>query len=255
MSHREFSRLEYRRQVAWPERLRREGPFLEGLLREIPDRGSIVDVGCGTGEHTRHLALRGFPAIGIDRSREAVIAAARLPCEGNVSWIRGDARRLPLAAGIARLVLCLGNTLVILEEDDAIARALREANRLLVPGGALVVQILNYHRLRSAGQRHLPLNFRPVDGGAGELVYLRLLDFEEPEHVAFHVVTLERRLDGDVVLVRDSVRRRLRSLPYDRLVGLAGAAGLTEIRLLGDYGGTPFRPEESSDAILTARRP
>ena len=45
------------------------------------------------------------------------------------------------------------------------------------------------------------LNFRPVEpkaaGETGELVYLRLMDYDEPRHVSFHVITLERRPETD----------------------------------------------------------
>lgn len=252
-SPREFSRLEYRRQDAWPERIRREGPFIASLLAEVPGRGWVVDVGCGTGEHARYLAGLGFPSIGVDRSRDAIAAAARTGGEGRTLWLRCDATRIPLASGLARLVLCLGNTLVILGEDEVILHALRESFRMLTRGGALLVQILNYDRLRSKKIRNLPLNFRPQEGG-GELVYLRLLDFEEANHVSFQVITLERGSGEDAVRVRDAVRRRLRSLPGERLRELAEEAGFGKVRLMGDYEGSPFQPMESPDAILVARR-
>ena len=52
-----FSRTEYRRVIAWPERIRREAPFLEWALREAPAR-TILDVGCGTGSLAALLARR-----------------------------------------------------------------------------------------------------------------------------------------------------------------------------------------------------
>ena len=263
----EFSRSEYRRQVAWTDRLRREGPFIVSTIAECPRRGLVVDLGCGTGEHARFIAESGFPVVGIDASRDAIADAAAAHRGGKVAWARADLRHLPLAGSAARMVLCLGNTIVILGEDAEISRALREIHRLLVPGGQLLIQILNYHRLRAKNVRSLPVNFRrPGDpastGGPAsedlrrddELVYLRLMDFDEPKHVSFHVITLGRRSAEDQVTVRDAVRRRLRSLDHADLEKLLAAAGFTAIRLLGDYSRSPFSPLESQDVIAVARR-
>jgi len=50
-----YSRVDYRRFVAWPERVLREAPFLKEILEKTPQR-SVIDLGCGTGEHSRFLA-------------------------------------------------------------------------------------------------------------------------------------------------------------------------------------------------------
>ncbi len=61
--------------IAWPARIEREAPFLREVLETAPE-ASVLDLGCGTGEHADFLASRGFRAVGIDRS-EAQIAKAR----------------------------------------------------------------------------------------------------------------------------------------------------------------------------------
>jgi SAM-dependent methyltransferase len=51
-------------------------PALLALLDEYPPTGSVLDVGCGTGELTIALARRGLTALGVDLA-EAAIAQAR----------------------------------------------------------------------------------------------------------------------------------------------------------------------------------
>lgn len=258
MSEKDFSRLEYRRSAAWPERIEREWPFLEAQLRGAPGEGLVVDLGCGSGEHVRFLVERGYPAIGIDRSEDALHLAGEssgdLDAETGTLWLRADLRCLPLEAACARLALCLGNTLAILADDEAILEALGEARRILQAGGLLVLQLLNYHKLRSRDERSLPLNFRRPEGDDGEteLVYLRLMDFGEPDHVSFHVITLARGAGRDDVEVRRAVRRRLRSLEFGRLEELLRQAGFQEIQLFGGYQGEPFEPLASTDVVAVA---
>lgn len=42
----------------------------------LPPGGTVLDVACGSGRHMQWFAQRGNPAIGLDRSPEAVAAAA-----------------------------------------------------------------------------------------------------------------------------------------------------------------------------------
>ena len=50
-----YSRTEYRRMVAWDARIERESPFLLRILDKAPAK-SLVDLGCGTGEHVAFFA-------------------------------------------------------------------------------------------------------------------------------------------------------------------------------------------------------
>jgi 2-polyprenyl-3-methyl-5-hydroxy-6-metoxy-1,4-benzoquinol methylase len=70
-----YSRVDYRRFVAWPQRIEREWPFLQKVLGSAPSR-RVLDLGCGTGEHARFLATKGFSVVGIDAS-ESMLAKAR----------------------------------------------------------------------------------------------------------------------------------------------------------------------------------
>src|SRR5512135_937049 len=83
-----YSRVDYRRLIAWPERIRREWPFLEQVLPAPPAR--LLDLGCGTGEHSRFLAEKGYQVVGLDSS-EAMLQKAR---EGGpfprVTFLDGD---------------------------------------------------------------------------------------------------------------------------------------------------------------------
>lgn len=113
----------------------------------------VLDAGCATGAHALALAARGWTAVGID-SEGAMIAAARERAlrEGLsdraaflVADLLGIGERFGPSSGQEGfdLALCLGNTLPHLDGPGA-ASFLSQARALLRPGGAIVLQTLNF---------------------------------------------------------------------------------------------------------------
>jgi ArsR family transcriptional regulator len=124
---------------AW-DRLRAEvyGPRvgLEALLALLPAEWTIADLGCGTGALAAELAPRVRRVIAVDQSPAMLRAARRrLAAHENVEVHEARLEALPLPdarcdAAVAALVLAY-------LDDPAVA--LREAARVLRPGGRLVV--------------------------------------------------------------------------------------------------------------------
>ncbi|MGD9903134.1 MAG: ArsR/SmtB family transcription factor [Vicinamibacterales bacterium] len=104
----------------------------------------VADVGCGEGYLTLEAARWARRVIGIDRS-PAVLARARQLAErrkvANVTWKRGDIEKLPLADHSVDVVL-LSQTLHHAGEPS---RVLREAARVLRPGGRVLILDLRSH--------------------------------------------------------------------------------------------------------------
>lgn len=115
--------------------------FTEMLLRRIPATAArLVDVGCGlaTAAHALLPRLPSAQYLGLDADEERLRAAARL-LEGTAYRARaelrlGPAERIPLADAQADCVL---TSMTLLHLPD-VAPALREARRILVPGGRFV---------------------------------------------------------------------------------------------------------------------
>lgn len=124
------------------------------LPRELRGR-RLLDLGCGMGTFAVEAASRGALATGIDPAPAAVSAARRVAAaEGApASFVRADAAALPVAASSCDVVLAADVTEHL--DDDTLARILREAVRVLRPGGALVLytpeQSHLFERLRDRG--------------------------------------------------------------------------------------------------------
>ena len=105
------------------------------LLGLVPEEWTIADLGCGTGALTRALARSGARVVGVDRSA-AMLRVARREARGlpNVELHQGALEALPLAdrsCDAALLVLVLSYAAEVLP-------VLREARRVLKPGGRLL---------------------------------------------------------------------------------------------------------------------
>jgi SAM-dependent methyltransferase len=208
-----YSRTEYRRVIAWKRRIEREGPFLTRLLERAPDR-SVLDVGCGTGEHTAFFSGLDARAVGLDRS-ETMIAAARdhetesSDRRPSAKFFVGEATAMHETLGSEPpfgLLLCLGNMLPHLLEKEELDSLLAGARRLLAPGGIFLVQLLNYRRLLEQNVRHLPLNFRDSES-AEEIIFLRLLQPISEERILFFPTTLALNPDAEEPVVIKSTQR------------------------------------------------
>jgi len=107
-------------------------------LAQLPPRGTLLDVGCGSGQGMRWFAA-GHPAwrcVGIDLGHEGLVAAQRA---GYPLLIRGTATELPLPEGSADAITTL-DVLQHLPLDGGDRRALVEMRRVLRPGGYLLLR-------------------------------------------------------------------------------------------------------------------
>lgn len=249
-----YSRVDYRRLIAWPNRIRREAPFLRRVLDRVPQK-NVVDLGCGTGEHSRFLADEGFRVIGIDSSDTMIERANEPPVPADVEFVFGNILNVDqVVEPGCGAAICLGNTLVHLTESRDLELAFESVARILAPSGVLVFQILNYERIRAQGIRYLPLNFREDDSGK-EIVFLRLIEPLEGGRVRFCPSTLRYDPDADPPLeVVQSKIVELRGWTCDELLPRLETAGFDVEEVNGDMEGGAFEADASNDLVVVARK-
>ena len=108
------------------------------LPRHVPIAGRrIIDVGSGSGELVRWLRDQGADVVGIECGETMIGLARQADPEHPDHYVEGVAQALPLADGEADAVV-MANSLHHVPVE-AMDDALREAYRVLRPGGTLYV--------------------------------------------------------------------------------------------------------------------
>ena len=104
--------------------------------------GDVVDVGCGSGFHLPRFAERARSVIGVEPHEPLVELARARVADLPVTVLPGSAQALPLADGSADVV----HARTAYFFGAGCEPGLREADRVLRPGGALVVVDLDAAR-------------------------------------------------------------------------------------------------------------
>ena len=117
--------------------VRRE--MMHALLDRLRRRGApgrLLDVGCGGGHFMAAAAERGWRPLGADLSHEACAAARR---RTGAPVVEADAAALPFRDGTLDVVTLVS----VLDHTTQPLAAVREAARVLRPGGVLAVRVPN----------------------------------------------------------------------------------------------------------------
>ena len=129
------------------------------LSLEPPAR--LLDVPCGTGDHSIEMAKRGFSVFGLDRSEELLDhARSRATDAGtDATWVNDDMRTFTSVSGFDALICMWGSFGYFDDEGDL--QQLEACYRALRPGGQILLDLLPLEGLLP---RFLPKDWQEVGG-------------------------------------------------------------------------------------------
>ena len=221
---------------------RREAAAILDLLA-LPTSARVLDVPCGWGRHTTLLADAVDAAFGADISLPLLerAAAASRSADQPVRYAAADLRELPFRDQSFDAVLNVFTSLGLFLDDDEDVRALREAARVLRPGGALLLESMHRDdviggyaerdrwKLPDGTKVQMRRRFDPVSGISYEKMRWRMTDGSGGEK-----------------------RHALRLRTATEIDGLLARAGFTGREYFGSWEGAPFR-HDSLHVIIVAR--
>ncbi|MDL2291037.1 class I SAM-dependent methyltransferase [Desulfovibrio sp. OttesenSCG-928-F20] len=216
-----------------------EMAFVQGILEPCQ---SIIDLGCGTGNKSLHLAGPGKSVLGLDLDLgmiERARAQNQLP---GMEYRVMDMALAPaaLAPGSFDGALCLGNSMVHLDGGPAIEDFLVGMAALLRPGSPFVIQILNYDRIISRNIRSLP----PLE--SAHVIFERR--YEDRGDRLLFVTTLCDKESGESW--QNAVT--LYPLGKNEFATLLKRAGFSRTDWYGGYDGSPLT--DDSFALIAVSR-
>ncbi|RKZ11821.1 class I SAM-dependent methyltransferase [bacterium] len=222
-------------------------PFRTGtaafLQKWLPDKGRVLDVGCGTGAYTRHLKTVGRHGMGVDLD-PGMIAQAQQADPGGDYRIMGMEDLEHLEAGSFSGIFCIGNVLPHLPAEQ-VATFLGHVHRLLEPQGRWLLQTVNFDPLLERTRYDFPVIGDQVKGIAFHRSYRDIvpgrLEFATSLEVAGEVVfqastTLYPRTSGDYRSAHT-------------------AAGFKPLVHVADWSERRFLPGTNSGSIFVWERP
>lgn len=151
--------------------IEQEGQALVAALGD--DRGSLLEVGAGTGWWSRILAERGWSVTAVEPSAAMRRAGESRTAGLDVRWVDATGEHLPLAEQSFDAALIM-TALEFAADPPAV---LAEAWRTVRPGGLLVVGILEARSPWVALYRHL------ADQGVAPWTAARFLGADGPERM------------------------------------------------------------------------
>jgi SAM-dependent methyltransferase len=220
----------------FPEELsRREVAGMLELL-ELPVGARVLDVPCGWGRHSVLLAEQGYDVVGADLSFDLLTRAFVGPL-----YAAADVRVQPFADASFDAVLNVFTSLGLFLDDAEDLRALREAYRLLKPGGRFLLESM--HRddviaeyadrdrwtLPDGTEVRVRRRFDPVRGISHERLQWRR---GEEKGRKQHALRLRTATD---------------------IAALLEQAGFDDVAYYGDWDGRPFSHRDSSLIALATK--
>jgi SAM-dependent methyltransferase len=220
----------------------------------------VLDVACGTGRHVAWLASAGYRVAGAEAS-EAMLKRATATLGDDSISLHAWSMDEPIPPALADeapfdSLLCLGNSFPHLITDQQVTAAAANFQRLLRPGGLLVVglkalaihDVIAGHALRDAVRQSSGVSvtfnrwyeFRDCDGIPVAEFHLAI---DGPGHPALPP-------NGRIENVT-----WLRAWWPGPLAACFAEAGFSQPTVARDLAGTPWRsPGDGEDVFLIARR-
>ena len=210
---------------------------LSGLL-QLGTGDRLLDIGCGHGRHAVAFSAHGIAVTGLDRSA-ALLSRARALADRSrvaVDWVRGDMRRQPFRSRRFRAAI-LFDAFGFFATEEEHEMALREAARLIGPGGRLGLKVVNAEpilaRFQSAAHEER----------AGVIVDISRDLTLDPPRITERIVISGARGDGQY-------ERSQRLYRIDDLSVALRTAGLAMTAVLADSLGAAFDPTRSPAMLV-----
>jgi SAM-dependent methyltransferase len=210
-------------------------PLTAGKLNfakaELKPPAVILDIGCSTGTLAQALAADGHQVHGVDKDPTMIRLARCNHSHDKAHFATMDMMAIDhyFPENHFDRILCLGNTLVHLPDDQALLRFLRKVKALVKPGGDFRVQMIHYDLVMS--RESLGLSTIETESLNFHRSYKRRVDGRIDFKTRLELKGQDNILDNTIPLI---------PLMKERLERLMKEAGFETIAFYGGFDRSPL---------------
>ena len=245
--------LAYDNSIDWESRLGREMPLLLSLI-ENTENPRVLDMACGSGRHSVALAARGAEVIGIDSSKSMIQAAEIHAKEQDVTpeFTVADMKNVKdTVEGTFDLIVCLGNSLALVNDIDTLKHVVKDVFNLLKDGGSFVAQILNFEEIHWSGFRNFPLKTGKLSNGE-EITFARLFEHSDYPFSSTLVMSAFRKQEGE--WTSEVSTQKVLNLKHDKMKSILQETGFSSVEIYSDYARGSFEKKDDRSMVILSTK-
>ena len=215
--------------------------FIDTLIESLqPAPGSrILDLGCGAGRHSKHLASKGFNVTGLDLAASS-IQIARYAENESLQFYQHD-MRVPFGRRYFNYVFNFFTSFGYFETDEENYTVMGNIANALKPGGVVMMDYLN---VAYSEQRIVPKEEKIIDG-----VIYHITRFSDEKHFFKKIVVDNIQKDGPLTYTEKVAKLRV-----EDFIALFSVQGLELQQVYGDYTLSTYNTKTSPRLIMIARK-
>lgn len=215
--------------------------FIDELLEVLnpPVNSRMLDLGCGSGRHSRYLASKGFNVIGIDLAASTIRAANKFRTT-SLQFHRLDMRE-PFGTAHFDYVFNFFTSFGYFKNDKENNKVISNISSALKPGGILVMDYIN---VAYAEERMVSFEKKEIDG----IIYNIHRSMDEKHF--FKKIIIDDMQAGKPLEFTEQVRK-FRLYDFDIMFK---KNGLQIQQVYGDYHLRNYDTENSPRLILVAKK-
>jgi ubiquinone/menaquinone biosynthesis C-methylase UbiE len=212
------------------------------LLGDVPAGGNVLDLCCGIGRHSLELARKGFQVTGVDITQPYLDSAAESADRQGLSveFVHDDMRHFCRPDSFD-LVVSLSTSFGYFEEIEDDLKVLDNIYRMLKENGKFTMEVLGKEVIASTFRKDEELEF----DGYKVIAQSRILD-------DWNRLECVRKISKDGK-TWDDIYSYFRLYSATELKEHMKNAGFRNIRIYGDFAGSPYNNDAKSMVVIAEK--
>lgn len=210
-------------------------------------KGTMCELGCGTGSMTEHLAAAGFDMIGVDLSADMLAVAQKKKEESglDILYIQQDMEQLELAEPVD-VILSVCDSMNYILEEEGMRNVFGRVYEFLKPGGYFIFDLKTIYCYRNI------IGSRTWAEQDEEVSYIWDNYFYEDEDINEYRLTIFCRQEGNGLYERIDEVHYQRAYTVLQLKSLLEDRGLCIVDCFDTLGKKPV--DDSERIYIVAKR-